>query len=618
MSDVALHQGQVIDGRYVIEEKIGEGGMAAVYRVRHMHLDTLHALKILTMTSKSVRRRLMQEGRVQAALRHPNIVAVTDVVAVDGAPGLVLEYVRGPSLEEWMAGRTFSIDQTDDIAIGMLDGVHAAHALDLIHRDLKPANVMMGVTPKTLVPKVADFGLVKLVIGDNGPMSKTRTGSAMGTPAYMAPEQCHDAKNVDHLADVWSVGVILWELLAGKPCFEADSLVRMMVAVTSGEFEPIRRAAPGAPERMLQAVEQAMVVDPDKRVQNISALRDIWLSDITRTHRSPWTQHDLEEALRLGAGGDAPSDMLERSFRSDVDLSSFAETRRVAAVPTQGQSDTVVPTDSQLDGNGVMATYIEAEAPTQEPLPSTQATRLLEPDAPPTGVVTPAASSTPVAPPSPTSLPPMPSPAPQGSTGRTVGYVGLALAVLLGVSAIGAAGSFAVITSLGNTTTTDGAEPDPVPMPLPEPEPVPAPAPAPEPEPVPAPEPAPAPVAPTPAPAPAPAPAPQPAPEPEPAPVPEPAPAPAPAPEPTGTPDELEAPLPNPFVAVDSDVTITLVDSSGRDHKGNQTLPEGVYTIIAFWEPRQPSDVQKVNLTRGARVGLYCRKNRRNCKVSIQ
>ncbi|MCA9492628.1 MAG: serine/threonine protein kinase, partial [Myxococcales bacterium] len=185
-----LPPGAVIDGRYVVEALIGRGGMAAVYCVRHVHLDTQHALKVLTVGGPSLARRLQQEGRVQATLQHPNIVAVTDMVSVDGQPGLVMEFVRGPSLEALLGKRRPTLEQIDVLAVGVMDGVAAAHALGLIHRDLKPANVMVAVTSMTLVPKVADFGLVKLVAGDDaGVLSKTRSGMAMGTPAYMAPEQ---------------------------------------------------------------------------------------------------------------------------------------------------------------------------------------------------------------------------------------------------------------------------------------------------------------------------------------------------------------------------------------------------------------------------------------------
>ena len=136
--------------------------MAEVYRVRHVHLDTQHALKVLTLGGASLTARLMQEGKVQAALRHPNIVAVTDVVMVQGSPGLVMEFVHGPPLDELLRTERLPLEQIDAIAWGILEGVGAAHRLKLIHRDLKPANVMMAITGDVLVPKVADFGLCLL------------------------------------------------------------------------------------------------------------------------------------------------------------------------------------------------------------------------------------------------------------------------------------------------------------------------------------------------------------------------------------------------------------------------------------------------------------------------
>ena len=471
MSEIVLQPGQIIDGRYVVETLIGEGGMAAVYRVRHLHLDTLHALKVLTMTSGSVRRRLMQEGRVQAALRHPNIVAVTDVVAVDGAPGLVLEYVRGPSLEQWAHERRFTIPQIDDLAVGILDGVLAAHSLDLIHRDLKPANVMLGITSETLVPKVADFGLVKLIAGDKpAGMSKTRTGTTMGTPAYMAPEQCHDAKGVDHRADLWSVGVILYELVTGRECFQANSLVRLLVSVTSGEFVPVREVAPEMPERMLAAIDAAMIVEPADRIQSIRELRALWLEGATRSARSPWSQEELREAETLGAGGVATSDLLEKSFRSDIreDLKRLTDTEKPAGtlVPSKPPEAgaTAVPTDSLVQEQvASLDTYIDEPLPGGDLAPpaSQQATQLAETSGPTASVAS--TSETVLA-------EPPPAPASGGGGGaRALPALVVLLGLLVGTGVLGAAaaGSYLFFTA--------GSPPPPEPQPVDVPPPTPRP-----------------------------------------------------------------------------------------------------------------------------------------------
>ena len=132
-------------GRYTIEGLLGQGGMAAVYKVRHDQLNTLQALKMLTVPGRNIRKRLVQEGRVQAALRHPNIVSVMDIIEHDHQPGLVMEYVDGPTLEQLLQARELAWYEVDHLARGILRGVKAAHNEGLIHRDLKPANVLIAV-----------------------------------------------------------------------------------------------------------------------------------------------------------------------------------------------------------------------------------------------------------------------------------------------------------------------------------------------------------------------------------------------------------------------------------------------------------------------------------------
>ncbi|MCA9491950.1 MAG: serine/threonine protein kinase, partial [Myxococcales bacterium] len=180
-----LAAGTVVD-RYTVQSVLGEGGMAVVYLCRHNQLGTMHALKVLTMSSRTIRERLVQEGRVQALLRHPNVVAVTDIIMLNGAPGLVMEYIEGPSLHDLLGQGPLTFDQIDALAEGILHGVAHAHAQGMVHRDLKPANIMLALDGTTLVPKVTDFGLAKLVEGNDG-RAATRTGSTMGTPHYMSP-----------------------------------------------------------------------------------------------------------------------------------------------------------------------------------------------------------------------------------------------------------------------------------------------------------------------------------------------------------------------------------------------------------------------------------------------
>ncbi len=268
-----ISPGVVVD-RYTVEEQIGEGGMARVYRVRHNQLGTAHALKVLLLPAQALRERLQLEGRVQASLRHPNVVPVTDMIEVEGAPGLVMDYIDGPSLDQLLRDRQLNIDEIDQIAQGMLAGVGAAHKRELIHRDLKPANIMMG-GEQGLTPKITDFGLAKMFDVSSGNMM-TRSGLAMGTPAYMAPEQIRDAKNVDSRADIFSVGVILYELVSRRRAFGDGDMLEIFNRIATANCIPIREHIPDIPERMERAIRGAMTVALTERVGDCETLLRIW------------------------------------------------------------------------------------------------------------------------------------------------------------------------------------------------------------------------------------------------------------------------------------------------------------------------------------------------------
>jgi len=261
--------------KYVVEALLGEGGMAAVYRVRHTTLDTLFALKVLTMSGKGLTERLVDEGKVQAGLRHPNVVRVVDVVDVDGQPGLVMDYVDGPDLDQWIREATPDPATAEQVFRGIVAGVQAAHAKGLIHRDLKPANVLLATEPDgRLVPKVADFGLSKAIVGDTD-RRKTRSGLPMGTPAYMAPEQIRDAANVDARADIFSLGCILHELVAHTPAYDGDDAVTIFNAVLDDARQPLATLQPAVPTRLARTVDRALVGERDHRLSSCDELLSV-------------------------------------------------------------------------------------------------------------------------------------------------------------------------------------------------------------------------------------------------------------------------------------------------------------------------------------------------------
>ncbi|MCO4747393.1 MAG: serine/threonine protein kinase, partial [Proteobacteria bacterium] len=273
-----LDVGRQID-RYTLEAPIGAGGQGFVYRMRHIQLGTAHALKVVTGAGPRVRERLLQEGRAQARLRHPNIVTVTDVLEVDGDPGLIMEFISGPPLSHLLAENALTVAQADLLVSGILDGVAHAHGLRFIHRDLKPDNILCAVTQRGLVPKIMDFGLVKALDGGTGDtgVRATRSGAMMGTAHYMSPEQIRSTKHVDERSDIWALGVIFYEMLTGTVPFDGSDTFEIFASVTTGAYRPLNELRPELPERMVKAVEAALIIDVDERVASVEKLRALWL-----------------------------------------------------------------------------------------------------------------------------------------------------------------------------------------------------------------------------------------------------------------------------------------------------------------------------------------------------
>jgi serine/threonine protein kinase len=281
---MSLRPGTTVD-RYEIEEVLGEGGMAVVLRARHLKLGSRHAIKLLKDCKPSVAQRALQEGQLQSKLRHPNVVQVTDLLTIDDAPALVMEYVEGPTLAQFLRQHRPTMMQCDSLARGIMQGVAAAHAHGMVHRDLKPANILLAPRRGVLVPKIADFGLAKLLqvptIGGDGEMPHvvTQPGLIMGTPAYMAPEQFENSSQVDARADVFSLGAVLYELLTGNQCFKGDSIMEVWQRIATGDYRRLSELAPDTPRRMQVAVERALVGDSTARERDVNEVMRCWVSD---------------------------------------------------------------------------------------------------------------------------------------------------------------------------------------------------------------------------------------------------------------------------------------------------------------------------------------------------
>ena len=236
-----MESGDIIE-RYRLIEPLGEGGMGTVWLVEHVALGERHALKVLSpylVANAGIRERFLDEGRIQARLVHPGIARVTDLVT-QGAAGLVMDYVPGPNLAEWLDERgRASAEEAVAILEQLLAAVGLAHERGVIHRDLKPENILMR--NGELDPVLVDFGIAKLETEGKG---KTRTGTSMGTPGYMPPEQIRDSSKVDARCDIYSLGVILHELLSGEPRFRGDSGIDITLAVMNGEHATLPNNVP--------------------------------------------------------------------------------------------------------------------------------------------------------------------------------------------------------------------------------------------------------------------------------------------------------------------------------------------------------------------------------------
>jgi serine/threonine-protein kinase len=272
-----LHAGQQVD-RYIVEGVLGVGGMAVVYAARHASLGTTVALKLLNEGGPTVTERAMSEGRVQASLRHPNVVACLDVIEVGGVPGLIMEWVDGEPLDRVLRRVDLTAGQVDALAQGILAGMAEAHASGIVHRDLKPANILLARGKDGPVPRVTDFGLVKLLERQLGDTPRTRTGATMGTPNYMAPEQYRDTSSVDARADVFSLGAVLYELATGDKAFPGTDLLTILDAIRADEPPRVPSGFCDLSEGQIDTIQQCMSAAPEDRPADAAELLARWLA----------------------------------------------------------------------------------------------------------------------------------------------------------------------------------------------------------------------------------------------------------------------------------------------------------------------------------------------------
>ena len=280
-----LVPGTTLAGKYKIKEVLGRGGMGIVYKAEDTKLKRNVALKFLPpelIQDEEARERFVLEAQSAAALSHPNICTIHEIDEEEGKSFIAMEYVKGQTLRAKIEKGPLGLDRALDIAIQVVGGLEEAHKKGIIHRDIKSANIM--VTEKDQA-KVMDFGLAKV----KGGTLLTREGTTLGTVAYMSPEQAQ-GKEVDHRSDIWSLGVVMYEMLSGQLPFRGEREASILYSVVHEEPKTLKEIKRDLPPELQQIINRAMKKKSESRYMSAAEM----LKDLKK-------YQDVLRAEELGA-----------------------------------------------------------------------------------------------------------------------------------------------------------------------------------------------------------------------------------------------------------------------------------------------------------------------------
>ncbi len=356
IADVPLDPllGRVFDGKYRLDQRLGGGGMGTVYRATHLLIDRPVALKVLSQRfvgDQTAQQRFRREARAAGRMQHPNAVTVTDFGATeDGYLYIVMELLEGRTLRDLIAHEA-PLDPARAVSF-MLQAcaaVGAAHDAGLIHRDLKPANIFIEQRPNLpAVVKVLDFGVAKFVVEEHDDDSNTLTqvGALIGTPRYMSPEQCTDTVALTPAADVYSLGIILYEMLTGVTPFNGESHLAIALKQVSEPARPPRELVSSIPEALEKLILHALTKNPAERPRNANELR----RELFTTAEGLGFEHaesphsPMFETLR-SAGTESPSGRLV------IDLNTLRQVQAAVGATPAIAADTKPLVASAADPN---------------------------------------------------------------------------------------------------------------------------------------------------------------------------------------------------------------------------------------------------------------------------
>jgi eukaryotic-like serine/threonine-protein kinase len=278
-SAAGVRQGDILAGKYRVERVLGVGGMGVVVAAHHIQLDEKVALKFLlpeALGNPEAVARFAREARAAVKIKSEHVARVSDVGTLpNGSPYMVMEYLDGGDLAAWIKQRgALPVEQAVEFVLQACVAVADAHVLGIVHRDLKPANLFcVRRSDGQLTIKVLDFGISKMTDTSGlAPGSVTRTSSLMGSPLYMSPEQMRSSKDVDALTDIGALGIILFELITGRPAFLAESVTELAIKVASEPTPAIRSLRAEVPSGLEAIIAKCLEKDRRRRYGNVAEL----------------------------------------------------------------------------------------------------------------------------------------------------------------------------------------------------------------------------------------------------------------------------------------------------------------------------------------------------------
>jgi tRNA A-37 threonylcarbamoyl transferase component Bud32 len=281
MSEVVaspVREGDILAAKYRVDRVLGAGGMGVVVAATHLQLDQRVALKFLVDRGidEQASFRFLREARAVVRLRSENVVRVLDTGSLDnGQPYIVMELLEGRDLAQELSARgPVSVVEAVDWVLQACEGIAEAHAAGIVHRDLKPANLFLTRrADRSVLIKVLDFGIAKVLDLQRAPdYSLTKTATLMGSPHYMSPEQIRNAKSVDQRADIWALGIVLYELLTGSAPFSATTAPALLAQIVADPPRPLRPLRPEVPKALEAVIARCLEKEPARRFADIPEL----------------------------------------------------------------------------------------------------------------------------------------------------------------------------------------------------------------------------------------------------------------------------------------------------------------------------------------------------------